>query len=125
MVYVAIDGDDIGRLLTQEIYKSNNTETALINFSKSVTKTFENLANWIIKNKGEVLLCAGDSILFKIEEDLVDLALSNLTQKHFTVSVGVGENLKEAHWALNVAKSLGKSRVVNFNQVKNDIFGYQ
>ncbi|MCL0094450.1 mCpol domain-containing protein [Dehalococcoidales bacterium] len=121
MLYVAVDGDDIGQLLTQRIYKVNN-EHEVIQFSKLVTNTFAQVARWVIQNQGEVLFCTGDSILFKIPEALLDVALNHLKLEHFTVSVGVGRTLREAHWALNVAKSLGKARVVHFDEVRKDIW---
>jgi hypothetical protein len=122
MLYVAVDGDDIGQLLTQRIYKVNN-DREVIRFSKLVTDTFARVAKWVIQNQGEVLFCTGDSLLFKIPKALLNTALQHLKLKYFTVSVGVGRTLKEAHWALNVAKSLGKARVVHFDEVRRDIFG--
>ena len=123
MVYVAVDGDNIGQLLTQRIYTNNDRE--VIQFSALVTDTFTTVAKWVIQNKGEVLFCTGDSILFKISETLLDSALHHIKPEHFNVSVGVGRTLKESHWALNVAKSLGKARVVHFDEIRKDIFGYE
>jgi len=122
MLYVSVDGDDIGRLLTQKIYQANSDHEVRA-FSESVTNTFQTVSAWVIQNQGEVLFCTGDSIFFKIPEHLVDEALRHFELDHFTVSVGIGETKKEAHWALNVAKSLGKARTVNFNEVRRDIFG--
>ena len=124
MFYVAVDGDDIGQLLTQRIYKVNN-DHEVIQFSKLVTNTFARVAEWVVQNQGEVLFCTGDSILFKIPEALLDTTLDHLKSEHFTVSAGIGRTLKEAHWALNIAKSLGKARVVHFDEVRRDIFGYE
>lgn len=123
MFYVAIDGDDIGRLLTQKIYNSTD-EFNVIKFSKMVTDSFEKVAIWVRQNQGEVLFCTGDSILFKIPENLIEeAALFQHVSKYFNVSVGVGNNLKEAHWALNIAKSLGKARTVYFDEIRKEIFG--
>ncbi|OAN45438.1 hypothetical protein A6A03_14765 [Chloroflexus islandicus] len=122
MIYVSVDGDDIGRLLTQKIYQANNDDEVRA-FSELVTTTFQAVAAWVIQNQGEVLFCTGDSIFFKISEHLVDNALRHFELDHFTISVGIGETRKEAHWALNIAKSLGKARIVNFNEVRRDIFG--
>lgn len=73
---------------------------------------------------GKVLFCTGDSIFFKLpkEDSLADF-LSNHQPRGFKISIGVGYTGKEAHWALNVAKSLGKDRLVHFDQVRKDIFG--
>lgn len=122
MLYVSVDGDDIGRLLTQKIYQANNDDEVRA-FSESVTSTFQTLALWVIQNQGEVIFCTGDSIFFKISEHLVDEVSRHFEAAGFTVSIGIGETAKEAHWALNVAKSLGKARTVNFNEVRRDIFG--
>jgi hypothetical protein len=124
MLYVAADGDDIGRHLTQRIYRANN-DWEVIQFSALVTDTFARVGEWVIQNRGEVLFCTGDSILFKISKTSISTAVHHLKSEHFTISVGVGGTLKEAHWALNVAKSLGKARVVNFDEVRRDIFGYR
>jgi hypothetical protein len=123
MLYVAVDGDNIGQLLSQRIYKTNS-DAEVARFSALVTDKLAQVEKWVIQNQGEVLFCTGDSILFKIPEVLLDEALHDLKSEYFTVSVGVGHTLIEAHWALNVAKSLGKARIVHFDEVRNEIFGY-
>ena len=122
MLYVAVDGDNIGQLLTQKIYGADN-DREVVRFSTLVTDTFVQVNQWVIQNQGEVLFCAGDSILFRISESLVDTVSLRLKSGHFSVSVGIGRTMKEAHWALNVAKSLGKARVVHFDEIRREIFG--
>ncbi len=124
MLYVAVDGDDIGQLLTQRIYKADN-DCEVTWFSALITDTLAEIAKWVVQNQGEVLFCTGDNILFRISEALLDAALCQLKSDGFTVSVGIGWTLKEAHWALNVAKSLGKARIVHFDEVRSDIFGIE
>jgi GTP cyclohydrolase III len=123
MLYVAVDGDDIGRFLTQRIYGAKD-DHEVVEFSMLVVDTFAQIQEWVIQNQGEVLFCRGDSILFKVPDLLLDNVLSRLQPEPFTVSVGVGQTLKEAHWALNVAKSLGKARVIHFDEIRKEIFGY-
>jgi hypothetical protein len=122
-MYVSVDGDDIGRMLTQRIYIEDDKEVK--NFSNKVTNTFKSFENWVKSNSGEILFCAGDSILFKINDNLLEEAIKQLNSDIFTMSIGVGNTLRQAHWALNVAKSLGKNRVVYFDEIRHSILGDQ
>ncbi|MEM8641529.1 MAG: mCpol domain-containing protein [Cyanobacteria bacterium P01_G01_bin.54] len=122
-VYVSIDGDDVGRLLTQKIYE-NGDDSIVTNFSQSITLYFENIAKSLEQENGQVLFCTGDSIFFKFpRENLLHSFLACHEPQGFNISIGIGYTRKEAHWALNVAKSLGKDRIIHFNQVRQDFFG--
>lgn len=120
-IYVSIDGDNIGRLLTQKIYE-NGDDSTITDFSRSITLFFENIAT-SLEEEGQVLFCTGDSIFFKLpREDLLADFLSYHKPEGFKVSIGVGYTRKEAHWALNVAKSLGKDQIIHFNYIRQTIF---
>lgn len=120
-MYISVDGDDIGRMLTQKIYTED--DHSVRKFSKAVSDTFNSFADRVKLKGGEVLFCSGDSILFKIDNSMASGILEHLKSDIFTMSIGVGMTLKEAHWALNIAKSLGKARIVHFDEIRESIFG--
>lgn len=122
MIYISVDGDDIGKILTKKIYVESNDDVC--EFSDYVTSTFTGFAEWVKSHGGDVIFCAGDSILFRIAQELTEDALLQLKSEKFTISIGLGSTIKEAHWALNMAKSLGKARSIHFADIKKDIFGY-
>lgn len=122
LLYVSIDGDDIGRLLTQRIYQAAEDEDVR-QFSELVTNTFNEMAAWVTARNGVVLFCSGDSIFFNMDNSHYEQFAAAFVPEAFNLSIGLGTNRKEAHWALNIAKSLGKNRTVHFDQVREDIFG--
>lgn len=117
-----MDGDNIGQILTNLIYSKNNNEELVAEFSRSVENSFKRMEKWVKENKGYVIFCAGDSIVFKIQRSLFDDVLEQIKPFDFNVTVGVGNTLKQAHWSLNIAKSLGKNRVLMFEDIKNEFF---
>ncbi len=117
-MYISVDGDNIGQMLTKKIYSNSLEETS--RFSIEVSCFFETIKEKVNSMHGEVVFCAGDSIAFKINDELVSNILSNINTESFNVTIGLGKTIKQAHWALNVAKSLGKNRVLLFDEIKSE-----
>ncbi len=122
MKYIAIDGDDVGRTLTKIIYESKS-ELDIIEYSNSIVKSFREVKKWVENKRGLVLFCTGDSILYKLNNKEVKESLKVFESAFFNVSVGIGKSAKEAHWALNIAKSLGKNQVILFEDIRDELFG--
>jgi hypothetical protein len=57
---------------------------------------FENAKKWIVQNGGKILFCAGDSIFYRIDSSMVEESLLKIESPILTVSVGFGNNTKEA-----------------------------
>lgn len=115
-MYVSVDGDDIGKILTRIIYDGNNNEIS--EFSNYVADFFIDIKRFVTGLGGTVIFCAGDSIAYYIEgEAKLKLTLGKLKNSRFNVSVGCGNTIQQAHWALNIAKSLGKNQVQYFSDL--------
>lgn len=121
MYYVSIDGDDVGKKLTELLYTSGN-EKDVSKFSNLVIQVFESMKKWVEENRGTVLFCAGDSILYKIPKNLIKKSLQSFDTNLFTITVGIGNTMVKAHWALNIAKSLGKDRILFFEEIEKELF---
>lgn len=116
MMYVSVDGDDIGKKLTRIIY--SGTEDEITEFSKYVADFFIDIQETVIEFGGKVIFCAGDSIAYCIDgEKELQYTFEKMKNDRFDVSVGCGNTLQQAHWALNIAKSLGKNQVQYFSDL--------
>ena len=114
-MYVSVDGDDIGKKLTNIIYTCD--DKAVTEFSGAVEAFFDNVKKEIEQQNGRVVFCAGDSIAFFIDDESIEDIIPLLQSESFNVTIGCGRTLQQAHWALNIGKSLGKNRVMNFENV--------
>ncbi len=113
MMYVSVDGDDIGKKLTRIIYSKSEDE--ITEFSKYVADFFLEIQEKVIELGGKVIFCAGDSIAYCINgEKELQNTFETMKTDRFNVSIGCGNTLQQAHWALNIAKSLGKNQVQYF-----------
>lgn len=116
-MYVSVDGDDIGKKLTNIIYKKSEEE--ITEFSNYVADYFIRVKEKVLALKGDVIFCAGDSIAFKIEDQNLSKIIDEMQTDRFNVTIGCGNNIQQAHWALNIAKSLGKDQIAYFDDLKN------
>lgn len=114
MLYVAFDGDNVGSRLSQLIELGNDDELA--QYAYGVAGEMEETAAAAERIGAKVLMCSGDSLLFRMEtEKQVHQILQtfhNRKKKFVTYSIGVGRTVQEAHTKLLHAKLLGKNRVV-------------
>jgi len=111
MIYIGIDGDDIGRKL--EICFFNNNEKLIQEISKSVENALNNISKFLQKKKMQIIFCSGDSLLCKGNEfnfrDLLDFIISN---NDISFSAGIGNTMFQTYAALKYAKITGKNRIV-------------
>lgn len=121
-VYLALDGDDVGRSLEYLIL--TNQDNALRVFSYSVADAIEWLSSELTKVFGaELVFKGGDNILctlipgerFMEESD----AMRGSFQKRAgcTLSIGLGASASEAYIALKFAKASGKDRMCTYSEV--------
>ncbi|MEB3507136.1 hypothetical protein SAMN05421675_0703 [Pasteurella multocida] len=106
-LFYAIDGDDIGKKL--ERYILLNDIPGLIFFSHQIHKKLDSMRKYVLKNDGNIIMCAGDSILFSI---CSEIEIPNfLSSGDITFSIGIGSSASNAMLALKKAKGLGKNRL--------------
>ena len=115
MIYVALDGDDIGNDIRR--YFLENDEENIATKSKEVVAVAERIRNYLNDLNFEIIFCAGDDILSKGE--LINIEeFSNFLMRlegTCTFSVGIGNTLERTYIALRYAKSIGKNKIVMYN----------
>jgi minimal CRISPR polymerase domain len=113
--YLAVDGDDIGRRL--ELCMVTNDIEALSAFASSFDSAVNSMVDYLRGVDGvDVILFGGDSIMMKVRDEMLDLALRAVNEtgrdKGFTFSGGYASTMREAYLALKIAKASGKDRIV-------------
>ena len=120
--YLAIDGDDVGNELERHILR--NDAEALMAFSDH----YRQASKWLLDRfeqlpDSKIILTGGDTLLLslpnatpielleKIRQDFNKIAQGN------TLSMGVGNTIREAHIALKFAKASGKNQLCNFKDL--------
>jgi GTP cyclohydrolase III len=114
--FIAIDGDDIGRNLEKLLLEEDFSK--LISFSNTVKNYFNLVKKIALKYNSEILLFGGDSVIIKIESKNIENFIVDLNkiQSNITVSIGIGQTVKHAFFALKEAKALGRNRIIYFNK---------
>jgi GTP cyclohydrolase III len=118
MLYLAIDGDDIGNHL--EYSMLTNEVQSLIEFSM----LFQSAMTWLSKMLQDklgaaIILCEGDTLLATLPSDNYSIEVLEQMRAEFrertesscTLSAGVGSTPREAYLALKLAKAGGKDRI--------------
>jgi hypothetical protein len=116
-VYVALDGDDVGRRIEQLI--ARGSESAVRAFSESVQARIRELADVATRAGGRLVFCAGDSLLAWVHRKTA-LALCRSAaarNKGVRFSGGIGPGMTEAMLALRLAKAQGRRRYVTWAAV--------
>ena len=116
MIYVALDGDDIGNDIRR--YFLENDEEKIAQKSNEVVHITSKITSYLQDQNFVIVFCAGDDILSK--GDLIDeTKLSNflsLFKTKCTFSVGIGNSLEKTYIALRYAKSIGKNKIVRYSE---------
>jgi GTP cyclohydrolase III len=121
-VYIAIDGDSIGKLL--EKYILCNDLEKLHNMSMNIQKDIDFIENIIKKMNGTVFMKGGDNILCLCEsinlKTVIDAILSINKERDYHFSVGIAKSATSAYVSLKYAKLSGNTVVeINTNQNNN------
>jgi len=117
LVYIAIDGDDIGDRVEEAIY-DKDTEVAK-NISNQIKNANKEIIEIITKYNGEVIFEGGDNIFIsipitieeakKLGQQFIDIYLKNTGH---TATVGIGKIPTDAHKSLVLGKNTGKNKIV-------------
>lgn len=124
LIYVAIDGDDIGSQV--EIAALTNDPQRTYMISKQIRDSFAAVQKYVKKmsnRKATIILFGGDSLAFALDKKLlkkVDSIRDYYTKvSGFTITIGVGETISKASQALLYGKHTGKNKTVEWS---SDIF---
>jgi hypothetical protein len=126
IIYVAIDGDDIGRMVGHAAL--SNDEEFLSKISAAINEAREDVQHLAEIHGGEVISSGGDEIIVKFvgedEEKLLQdvhemiQKVADHSKEHygFTITAGLGNRLDHASKALMAGKLNGKNQVVDYSE---------
>ncbi|WP_429085107.1 mCpol domain-containing protein [Aeromonas veronii] len=113
MKYIAIDGDDVGRLITYCYFNENESRLKML--SAALNDIVIEISEHLKRCGFETIFCAADGITAKTESDIDYIKLFNeiklIAYEPFTFSVGVADSLKDVYIALMDAKCNGKNTI--------------
>ncbi len=121
-IFVAIDGDNVGSRL--EYYMLTNQLIDLKKFSLS----FNDAIQWlqealIVQFRAEIIFMGGDNLLAVLNHNIPNIKgrLEEIREEFFshtgcTLSIGVGENTKDAYLGLKLAKVSGKNQICQLSE---------
>jgi hypothetical protein len=117
MIYIAVDGDDIGAKVGQSVLQDD--VSGLKEISRRINAGQALILDFITRYGGEEISGGGDEYVFGLPEGM-DSKLEELRQMYkktvgATLSVGVGASLSEAGKSLAYTKVTGKDKVTKFN----------
>ncbi len=105
-IYIAIDGDSIGKLLEKYIFSGN--ENDLHRFSSSIQEDIDEISNIIISFSGTIIMKGGDNILAKCDMNSVNDILKQVQtlniKRDYHFSTGLGDTITASYMALKYAK---------------------
>ncbi|EIU3494027.1 TPA: mCpol domain-containing protein [Pseudomonas aeruginosa] len=120
MIYLTIDGDDIGHKITSA-YLINST-TELVRINDLVQEKTRCIAEYLRKENFIIHFCAADGVAASIEYELdmrrIFSQIEKIAGGEITFSAGVGASLREAYVALLYAKNTGKKRLCDFRDIE-------
>lgn len=124
MLYIAVDGDGIGKLVGRAVIANDVEELHKVSGRIDAAQAY--IDHWCEHNDGAKISGGGDEATMAIppeaREKIKELREGIEKSFGYTISAGVGKNLSEAGTALLVAKLRGKNRIVYFNKhIKEDI----
>ena len=108
--YLAIDGDQVGRLLEKRILL--NEENAIVGLSEGIRSLFSRLGQMLESSGMKVLINAGDMVLARGDVTPEIVACIRSYRGPVPFSWGIGSSLRLAHIALRVAKARGGGKVI-------------
>lgn len=125
-IYVAIDGDDIGKMVGHAAL--SNDEELLSKISAAINEAREDFQHLAEIHGGEVISSGGDEIVVKFDGEDEEKLLQDvheMIQKvadhsneyyGFTITAGLGNSLDHASKALMAGKLNGKNQVVDYTE---------
>lgn|SRR5919199_5891439 len=121
MMYIILDGDDIGLKIEKSIMENDAVNLKRIN--EDIKKIVKLLSLYLVQEGFEIIFDGADGIIGKGDEINIKNLSEFVKEKclPYTFSIGVGENLKKSFLALRYAKSISKNVTVICTE-KNDEF---
>ena len=121
-MYLAIDGDDVGHRL--EYLMLVNEREAITKFSKTFQGAMIWLENKLVHDFDAIIIFSGGDNLLACLNNLPAEAIEVLRTEfaeraNSTLSVGLGENPRQAYFALKLAKTSGKNCIRQFKELAN------
>ncbi|WP_342753689.1 mCpol domain-containing protein [Pantoea sp. MBD-2R] len=113
MVYVTIDGDDVGQKISAS-YLFNNVDE-LIKINELVNFATLEISRILAEYGFEIIFRAADGVAGTIANNFIDLnevfnKIQTISCEDITFSMGSGSTLKDSYVALITAKSNGKNQ---------------
>lgn len=124
MIYVTIDGDDIGRKLAS-CYLSNRADE--LKATKNLVDRKTHAISELLTSMGyEIFFCAADGVTGALNADQINIGslyrkIEDVSGGGLTFSAGVGTSLRESYVALLYAKSMGKAQIREFNSIGSHV----
>lgn len=123
MIYISIDGDDVGQKITS-FYLKNNSK-GLTELSQSLQISTKKISSTLEEHGFSVIFCAADGVVASTEL-AVDLnsifnEIRTLAAQGLSFSAGAGSSLRESYIALTSAKSNGKNCLHEYSALDSDI----
>lgn len=121
MIYIILDGDDIGLKIEKSFLEED--EVSLKRINEDIKEIGRILAIYLKERGFKIIFSGADGIIGKGDEIDIE-SLSKFVKKKclpYTFSVGIGDNLKGSFLALRYAKSISKNVTV-VHTTKNDEF---
>lgn len=121
MMYIILDGDDIGLKIEKSFM--DNDEVSLKQINEDIKNIGEIISLYLVKEGFEIIFSGADGIICKGEEINIKNLSDFVKEKclPYTFSIGIGDNLKSSFIALRYAKSIRKNVTVSYT-LKNDDF---
>lgn len=125
-IYVAIDGDDIGKMVGHAALSNN--EELLSKISAEINKAREDVQVLAEIYGGKVISSGGDEIVIKFDgedeeklfpdvEEMIQKVADHTDEYYgFTITAGFGNSLEQASKALMAGKLEGKNQVVYYTE---------
>lgn len=106
MVYISIDGNNIGKII--EYYILENKLEELSDFSRKLSFTTGFICKEILRLGGKIIMAGGDNILACISIDALN-EITKITADnsdiHMRFSIGIGSSATASYLALKYAKA--------------------
>lgn len=118
-VYIHIDGDNVGNNI--EILLMDGRLDDAVHLSKKIKTTFDKIKEKIeLELTAEVHIYAGDDLIVSTEkhcilEDLKKICDVFNDSTGLTLSIGVGNDIKESLSNLRRAKISGRNKIIGLN----------
>lgn len=125
-MFITIDGDDIGQMITR--YYLCNDVDSLAKLNKRMIETTRSISIYLHSVGFEIIFCGADGVAGHSEDPLTGVdrifkEISAIGSGFVTFSAGVGDTLRDSYVALMAAKSHGKAQVYLYRNLERECFG--